>query len=72
MTVKRPNRWNAARDLHDAALRNPPRKPRKSYTLPTWSLPLPRVLRWMGAAVLLAFAFFMFRSALVDLLRGVL
>lgn len=69
MTTKRPNRWNAARDLHDAALRCPPRKP---YARPTWSLPLTRVLRWCAAALLLAFAFAMFRGVLLDLLRGVI
>jgi hypothetical protein len=65
----KPNRWNAARDLHDAAIRCPPRdyRPRR----PTWSLPLTRVLRWMVAVVLVAFALNMFGGAAIDLFRGV-
>ena len=47
MTARRPNRYNAARDAHDAALRCPARKVAK----PRASLPLSRVLRWMAWTV---------------------
>lgn len=47
---RRPNRYNAARDKHDAAIRCPERKP---YIKPK-SLPLTRVLKWMFYVVIAA------------------
>ena len=52
---RKPNRWNAARDAHDAAMRCPPH--RTPYRRPTYSLPATRVLRWMVWVVVAAAAF---------------
>lgn len=52
---RKPNRWNAARDAHDAAMRCPPH--RTPYRRPAYSLPVTRVLRWMVGAVVIAAAY---------------
>lgn len=62
--MSRPNRWNAARDAHDAAIRAAAtaRKPRPVRNV----LPMPRVLGWM-AWVLAAAAAYRYVPELVPL-----
>lgn len=64
--MSRPNRYNAARDAHDAALRaRTARVPRVRWTGPQGrSVPLVTVLRW-AAVVLLAAAAYGYLPAIV-------
>lgn len=68
MTARRPNRYNAARDAHDAALRCPARKVAK----PSRSLPLSRVLRWMAWAVVAAVAYSYAAPIVATFARGII